>query len=111
VYHAKDKPPCAPKSARGVQVANNLNLRRIYTASKQPIHRNFSSLTEGGDKNIGTVSSEVGHLARSTTINHYFWTTSFFSDRDIYKLSLHAKFVKYVVRKFRTRVSRCRISP
>jgi hypothetical protein len=43
---------------------------------------------------MGTVSSEVGHLARSTTINHYFWTTSFFSDRDIYKLSPRLRFVK-----------------
>ena len=43
---------------------------------------------------MGTVSSEVGHLARSTTIINYFWTTSFFSDRDIYKLSPSKVFVK-----------------
>jgi hypothetical protein len=37
-------------------------------------------VTETGINNVGTVDSAVGHLARSTTRNHYFWTTSFFSD-------------------------------
>jgi len=37
-------------------------------------------VTETGINNVGTVDSTVGHLARSTTRNHYFWTTSFFSD-------------------------------
>jgi len=57
---------------------------------------------------MGTVSSEVGHLARSTTINHYFWTTSFFSDRDIYKLSPPLRFVKRHDEIFQRETPTCR---
>ncbi|HEY3836841.1 MAG TPA: hypothetical protein VGL72_09730, partial [Bryobacteraceae bacterium] len=93
--------PVCSREHTGVQVANELKPEaKFLTATKQPVHRNISSLTDGGAAALGTVSSEVGHLARSTTINHYFWTTSFFSDRDIYKLNPLLRFVKSVLLTF-----------
>ena len=71
---------------------NSYYVRKSYYATRRPVHRNMTPPLRAGIGNVRTVDSTVGHLARSTTWIHYFWTTSFFSDT--YKIRLTPRLVK-----------------